>query len=208
MAEKYDQELLKVTTTEFRVSHPHLFKPSQMMRDGRPLGEPAYSIEMLFDKSKTDLKTLQAPIHHACIAKWGKDKSKWPTPLKMPIRDGDKPHGKKKEVKPEHAGQWVVKASSKGEYQAPPLVDQKVQPIINQADFYPGCYGRAALKAFAYEMSEDAVGVKFILDGVQKTKDGVAIGGRKSADQIFGALESNDFEDFGPSQTEDDEIPF
>lgn len=185
---KTDIEKLKVLTTEFRVSHPHVFKPTEVKKGS---GQFTYGIEMLFDKTTTDLSTLQKPLKAAIVGKWGPDKADWPTPLKMPIRDGDKPYGKKKELKPEHKGMWVVRASSSAEYSKPQVVgrDPKI-PLEKESDFYPGCYARAALKAHAYTFA-DKDGVKFILDAVQFTRDGKAFGGRKPADQVFGVIEGD-----------------
>lgn len=186
--QKVDIEKLKVLTTEFRVSHPHLQKPAAVKK-----GEKEnYSIEMLFDKTTTDLSHLQTPLKNAIVAKWGPDKSEWPKPLLLPIRDGDKPHGKKREVKPEHKGMWVVRASTSAEFSKPYTVgrDPKVK-LENESDLYPGCYARAALKAHAYEFAGKD-GAKFILDGVQFIRAGKAIGGRKPADQVFGVIEGDD----------------
>ncbi len=198
--EKVDVEKLKVLTTEFRVSHPHVFKPSKIPNSDKE----AYSIEMLFDKTTTELKSLQDPVKWAAIGKWGPNKADWPSPLKYPFRDGDKPKFNKKtkktEVRPEHKGMWVVRASSNADYAKPHVVGANPKiPIANEADFYPGCYARAALKAHAYEVG-DQMGVKFILDGVQKTKDGEAFGGKRPADQTFGVLEVDNDENFMPSE--------
>lgn len=179
---------VKILTPEFRVSHPHVFKPSKMKGDGKEM----YSIEMLFDKKTTKLSVIQAPVLVAIKEKWGNDNKKWPKPLRMPYRDGDKPHGKKQEVKPEHEGMWVVRASSKAEYSKPHVVgcDPNVA-LENEAELYPGCYARADLKAFAYTFA-DKDGVKFILNGVQFLRNGKAIGGRKPANQMFGVVEGDD----------------
>jgi Protein of unknown function (DUF2815) len=202
MAEnKVDQEKLKVRTTEFRVSHPHVFKPSSMPGDSKL----TYSIEMLFDKKTTNISELQAPLKAAATAKWGA-KEDWPTPLSLPIRDGDKPHGKKKEIKPEHAGQWVVRASSSAEYSKPHVVNKDPSiPITEESEFYPGCYARAALKAHAWSFA-DKDGVKFVLDGVQKIRDGKAFGGKKPADQVFGVIQGDDGDaDFGSTEDADED---
>ncbi len=187
--EKPDIEKLKITTSEFRVSHPHVFKPTEVKKGD---GKLRFSIEMLFEKKVTDLSLLQKPLKAAIIGEWGPDKTEWPTPLLLPIRDGDKPYGKKKELKPEHAGMWVVRASSDAEYSKPQVVgrDPKV-PLETEAQLYPGCYARAALKAHAYSFA-DKDGVKFILDAVQFIRDGKAIGGRKPADQVFGVIEGDE----------------
>ncbi len=182
-------EKLKILTPEFRVSYPHVFKAAEVQKGS---GKFSYSLEMLFDKKVTDLSALQAPIKAAIVEKWGADSKKWPKPLLMPIRDGDKPYGKKKELKPEHAGMWVARASSSGEYARPQVVGRDPDVALeNEADFYPGCYARADLKAHAYGFA-DKEGVKFILNAVQFIRDGEAMGGKKPANQIFGVIEGDE----------------
>jgi len=200
MSQKVDvKKLLLQPSPEFRVSHPHVFKPTAIKDATGKEGKLQYSIEMLFDKTTTDLSVLQAPIKAAIIDKWGTDKSQWPSPLMLPIKDGDKPKMNKKtrqkEVKPEHAGMWVVRASSSAEYNRPQVVgrDPKVA-LQNEGELYPGCYARAGLKAHAFEFA-DKYGVKFILDAVQFVRDGEPIGSRKRADEIFGVVEGDDGDD-------------
>lgn len=209
---KKNNPALRVMTTEFRVSHPHVFKPSQMMQNGKPVGEPSYSIEMLFDKKTTDLSMIKKPIHAAIVEKWGPNKADWPQGLSLPYRDGDKPHGKKREVKKEHQGMWVVKASSKAEYSAPHVVGRDPNVALeDEKDFYAGCYARAELKAFAYTFA-DKDGVKFVLNGVQKIRDGKPFGGKKAANEMFGVIAGDSGEgfDFGEDNDEiaDDEETF
>lgn len=203
MSDKAPIEKLKILTQEFRVSHPHVFKP-QAMAGSTQLN---YSIEMLFDKTTTDLSKIQAPLKAAIVGKWGPDKSEWPSGLKMPYRDGDKPHGKKKEIKKEHVGMWVVKASSSAEYSKPHVVGRDPKVVLtNEAELYPGCYARASLKAHAYTFA-DKDGVKFVLDAVQFIRDGKAFGGKKPADQIFGVIEGDDGDaDFNHDANASDEM--
>jgi len=207
MAEKKDIDALKVLTTEARASHPHVFKPSRI----KPSAPEAYSIELLFDKKTTDLSHLQKPVKAAMIQKWGPDQDDWPSPRRMPYRDGDKPYGKKKEVKPEHKGMWVVKASSSAEYAPPHVIgrDHKVH-LKSESEFYPGCYCRAHLKAHAYDSfgGDSLPGVKFILDGVQFIRDGKAFGGKKPADQMFGIIEGDEGEEGFDSMAADDTDSF
>ena len=204
MATKEETEGMRLVTTEFRASHPHVFKPTAI-KPGDPM---SYSIEMLFDKSTTKLSDFQKVVKAAIINKWGAKESEWPKPLKLPYRDGDKPHGKKKEVKPEHKGQWVIRASSLAEYSKPYVVGRDPNVALeSEAQFYPGCYARAALKAHAYNFA-DKDGVKFVLDGVQFIRDGEAFGGKKPANQVFGKVEGYEGEDqaaFGLTEDGDEE---
>ncbi len=194
MATKEETEKLRMLTGEFRASHPHVFKPTSV----KPGGDLNYSIEMLFDKTITKLSDFQARVKAAIIAKWGEDQTAWPKPLSLPYRDGDKPYGKKKELKPEHKGMWVVRASSKAEYSKPYVVGLDPDVALeSENQFYPGCYARAALKAHAYTFA-DKDGVKFVLDGVQFLRDGEAFGGKKPANQLFSKVEGDaGSDDFG-----------
>lgn len=176
-----DEAKLEMKTPPFVVSYPHLFKPAAMPGTTKEM----YSIEMLFDKKTTKITDFQAAAHAACVAEWGPDKTLWPEGLKFPFRDGDKPFGKKKEVRPEHAGRWVIKASSNAEFSRPTVVDQRNQPLHNEADVYPGCIAEASVKAMAWSFA-DKDGVKFLLNGVRFVRDGEPLGGRKSAAAMFG----------------------
>lgn len=212
---KPDIEKVRFLTPIARVSYPHLFKPVKVKdKNGVEKGEPVYSIELLFDKTKVTAEQLMAPVTYAAKCEWGPDKADWPTPFARPVRDGDKPYGKKKEVKPEHAGHWVVKASSSGAYARPHVVGRNSKVQLTEMDLYPGCYARAQLKAHAHSF-----GVKFILDGVQKHSEGTALGSKKSAEEMFGQLaapEGEGEDDLGnfddavdfDSAEETEEIPF
>lgn len=197
---KGDVKKLRLVTPEFRASHPHVFKPTSV----KPGEDPSYSIEMLFDKKTTKLSDFQRVVKEAAVQKWGANQKDWPTPLKMPYRDGDKPYGKKKEVKEEHKGMWVIRASSKAEYYKPYVVGKDPEiKLTSESEFYPGCYARAAIKAHAYTFA-DKDGVKFVLDGVQFIRDGEALGGKPRAEDTFGIIEGDDGDDAFGMQSEDD----
>ena len=179
-----------------RCSHPHLFKAQAMKINGAESGKKSFSIELLFDKTTTKLARLLGPLQAAARAKWGEDKEAWPQPLRYAVSDGDVPKMNKKkkikEVKPEHKGMWVVKASSSEEY--PPKVvdrDPKVS-VVDAKRIYPGCYVRVAVMAFAYEFSEQSTGVKYILDVVQFHSDGPALGNSVNVSEVFGVVEGDD----------------
>lgn len=182
----------KVVTPEFRVSFPQVFTPK-----GFNDQEPKYSVVMLFDK-KTDISALKKAASAALTEKWG-DKSKWPKNLRLPFRDGAE-----KEGTPGYENCIFVTASSK---QKPGLVDKDVQPIIDQSDFYAGCYARATLNAFAYDMAGNK-GVSFGLNNLQKIKDGKAFSGRTRAEDDFEPLadSSDDIESYDDDSEDTDEL--
>lgn len=164
-----------VLTPKFRVSFPNVFRPGKVMQPG---AEPKYSITMLFEKG-ADLSKLQAAAKAVCEEKWGADKTKWPKNLRNPFRDQGE-----KEWPGYEAGAIFISASSK---QKPGLVDEKVQDIIEEHQFYPGCYARATVRAFAYDQAGNR-GVSFGLQNIQKLADGEPLGGRTNPSQDFEAV--------------------
>lgn len=182
---KEAREKCRLITPEFRVSYPHVFKPQAVKKGDKP----KYSVTMLFAKD-SDLSVIKKAIKQAKINEFGADESEWPEDLENPIKDGD---SKKHKDKEGHAGHWIIKAAS-NEDKKPGVVDEKVEAIIDSKDFYPGCYARASVYAYVWEyMGKQGVG--FILDHVQKTRDGKSFGGKKPAEEVFSPVQGVDDED-------------
>lgn len=167
-----------VMTPEFRVSFPNVFRPQKPLQEG---ADPKYGLTMLFPKG-ADLSPLKKAAEAAVAEKWGTDKTKWPKNLRSPFRD----QGEKKFEGYESGGVFIT-ATSK---QKPGLVDGSVQPIIDEAEFYPGCYARATVRAFAYDAAGNR-GVAFGLQNVQKTRDGEPLGGRSRPENDFAPIEDD-----------------
>lgn len=181
MATKTDnaaKEKCRVLTPEFVVYFPHVFKAAQVMGKG----DPKFSITMGFKKT-ADLSVIKLAMKHAKIAAFGPDKANWPDDLESPVIDGDAPKYADKEG---YKGHWIIKASSNQDNR-PGVVDEDVQPITDSSAFYPGCYARAQVFARVWEYMGKQ-GVHFILDHVQKTRDGKAIGGKKAASEVFNPI--------------------
>jgi hypothetical protein len=189
---KINRELCRVLTPEFRVSYPHVFKPQAP----KPTDKLKYSVTMLFPKN-ADLSGIKEIIKQAKIASFG-GKENWPDDLQSPVTDGDNPKHADKEG---YKGHWVIKASS-NEDQKPGVVNQNVEPILDKNDFYPGCYARAHVLATCWEYMGKQ-GVMFILDHVQKLRDGKPFGGKKPADQVFTPVNTGNDSEFSETQEED-----
>ena len=161
----------KITTPEFRVSFPSVF-------EARAFSEAQtkkFELTALFPVA-TDISALKALAVKVATEKWGE---KMPTTLRSPFRDGSE--------KPDlegYEGHVFVKMTS---LQRPGVVDQNVQPIIEQGDFYGGCYARATVTAFAYDKAGNK-GVSFGLQNVQKLRDGDAFSGRGKPEDDFEAV--------------------
>lgn len=184
--------MANVVTPKFKMGYPNLFKP----RKNEMNRKDEYSVVALFDKGE-DLSVLKKAAQEAIVKKWGADKSKWPQNLRTPFRDqGEK--GKidevtgKKILPPGHEeGAIFLNLRSQ---QKPGVVDENVQPILDEQQLYAGCYARASVSCYAYDHLGNR-GISFGLGNIQKVADGEPMGGKLKAEMEFapipGAKEAN-----------------
>lgn len=181
MSNTNKNQATKVVTGEVRFSYLHVFEP-HAIEEGQ---DKKYSVSLLIPK--TDKKTLNAikkAIEAAKVAgapKWG---GKVPSNLKMPLRDGDVDRPDQEE----YAGMYFVNANSTNK---PGLVDANVQPILDSTELYSGCYGRASINFYAYNVSGNK-GIACGLNNIQKLRDGETLGGRSRAEDDFDAVETEE----------------
>jgi hypothetical protein len=179
-----------VVTPEFRVAFPSVFKPRRNDLNGKD----EFSLVALFPKG-ADLTPLKKAAHAACVKKWGEDQKKWPQGLRSPLRDqGDrfKINDEGQEVAPQGYEKGAVYLNLRSN-QRPGVVDQNVQPIIDESEFYGGCWAKASINAYAYDQKGNR-GVAFGLGNVQKVKDDDAFGNRTKPEQDFAPVATNDSE--------------
>ena len=178
-------QLTKVITGKVRASYAHVFTP-EAIEEG---SDKKYSLCLLIPKS--DKKTLDAVKKAIEAAKEAGKATKFagkiPANLKLPLRDGD---FERPELE-EYQGHWFVNATSKTK---PGVVDKDLNPILDQDEFYSGCFCRASISFFAFNTSGNK-GIACGLNNVQKLADGPALGGRASAEA-----------DFGDAPVEDDDL--
>lgn len=178
---------MNVMTPEFRVSYPSVFKPKLNDLNGKQ----EYSLQALFPKG-ADLTKLKALCQAACEKKWGKEPAKWPANLRTPFRDqGDraKTNDQGKRVLPAGYEEGAKYLNLKSE-RKPGVVDQNVQPIIDETQFYAGCYAQATIQAFAYDQKGNR-GVSFGLQNIQKTRDGQPFGNVTKAEDDFAPVSAS-----------------
>lgn len=159
----------KFVTGKIRFSYAHVFQPSET-----PNGTLKYSVSVLIPKS--DKETLDR--FNAAFEKVKKDNATFwgptvPKNLKGGLRDGDE----ERENDPVYAGHYFFNASSN---ERPGIVDADLNPIVDQSEFYSGCYGRASVTMYPYDQS-GSKGIAFGLNNVQKLEDGEKLGGGTSA---------------------------
>lgn len=170
-----------VITPEFRASYVHAFTPQTPMKS---TDTPKYSVTMLFPLD-ADLSALKAEAKRAATEAWGADESKWPVNWRNPFRDQGE--------KPDSAG-YVrgAKFISARSTEKPGLIDARRQPIIDESEFYSGCYARASVRAFAYggKGTTFAPGISFGLQNIQMTREGERLGSaRTKPEDDFEAVE-------------------
>jgi len=166
----------RVMSPKFRATFIKVFNPD--------LETDKYSICMLFDK-KEDIGDLKRIVKEAAAEKYG---NKLPKGLMLPFKDGDEADT---EAYPYFAGNVVVNASTKFK---PGLVDESVNPIIDQSEFYSGCYGRATLSAYAWEY-KGKKGISLNVHNIQKLGDGESLGGAVRAEDEFESVQTASVED-------------
>lgn len=168
-----------------RLSYVNVFKPYS----NNPDLPPKYSTTILLPKSDLNSKqrldaAIQAAAQKGLNEKWN---GVMPPVVANPIHDGD---GVKQDGTPfgdECKGCWVFTASANADRQ-PQIVDQNVQPILNQSEIYSGVYANVAINVFPY-LHTGKKGVGFGLTHIQKVRDGEVLGGAPvSADKLFTAL--------------------
>jgi len=163
-------------TPKGRVSFANVFKPKLNSLSGKL----EYSLDLLFPKSQ-DISSIKNEIRRVIAEKWP-TKASDPKGIRIPIKDGD---GFKQNGEPysaEYKGHNFI--TFKSEMQ-PGLVDAQRQPIIDQNEFYSGCFAVVHYRAAAYEHKVNK-GVSLWLNNVQKVAEGEPFGTRPAkAEDVF-----------------------
>jgi hypothetical protein len=171
--------MANVLTPKFRVSYPSLFKAKLNEMSNKH----EYSVVAVFPKD-ADLSALKKAVTDVLIEKLGADKAKWPKNLKSPFRDqGEK---EKDGVLPNGYEAGAIFMTLKSA-QKPGVVDANVQPIIDESEFYAGCWAHATIRPYYYDQKGNK-GVGFGLQNVQKLSEGEPLSGRVNAVSEFAPI--------------------
>lgn len=158
-----------------RFSYAHVFEA----RPGQDGGAAKYGVAILIDKrDKETIKKIEEAV--ALAAEQGKGKfknGKVPSRFKQPLRDGDEERSDDEN----YEGMFFINANST---RKPGIVDADLNELMDQDEFYSGCYGRATVNFFAF--SQQGGGVAAGLGNLQKLKDGDRLSGGASAADDFG----------------------
>jgi len=166
----------KIVTPKFTTCFPAIFRPKEFN------GKEKYQVTMVFKKG-SDLSALKELIKETAVESFGSAKG-----VELPLKDGNK---KDLEKYPIFENSVFVQAATQFQ---PGLVDQKRQPILDEADFYAGCEARAQISAYAWTYQKRK-GISFNLINVQKMSDGEKLGGSKAVEDVFSDVESDSSSD-------------
>lgn len=169
----------KVITGKVRFCYVNVFEPTAMNEGDTP----KYNICILI--SKDDAKTIDKvkkaveAAKQAGKAKLANKNGQIPADaaLKLPLRDGDV----ERPDDPAYENCYFINANSN---RKPSIVDKELNPIMQKEDFYSGCYGRASINFYAYNVSSK--GIAAGLNNLQKLEDGEQLSGGSTADEDFG----------------------
>lgn len=173
----------KVVTGKVRFSYAHVFEPTSMEEGGAQ----KYSVCLLIPKDDaTTLDKIKKAIEAAKQlgkAKLANKSGQLPpdASLKLPLRDGDIERSDDENF----AGCMFINATST---RKPSIVDKNLDPIMEQEEFYSGCYGRASINFYAFNVQSK--GVAAGLNNLQKLADGEPLTGGSTASEDFGGENS------------------
>lgn len=167
----------KVVTGKVRFCYVNVFEPTAMNEGDTP----KYNICVLIPKSDTatidKIKKAIEAAKEAGKAKLADKNGRIPANLKLPLRDGD-------EERPDDSAfedHYFINANS---MRQPGIVDRSLNPIMSRDEFYSGCYGRASINFYAFNVSSK--GIAAGLNNLQKLEDGEMLAGGSTTEEDFG----------------------
>ena len=172
----------KVVTGPVRLSYANIWEPASINGSN-----PKYSVSLIIPKDdKKTLDAINAAIDAAIkegVAKFG---GKIPPKgsLKLPLRDGDEEREDEA-----YKNSYFINANSTT---APQIVDRAVQPILDRAEVYSGCYARVSINLYAFNTNGNK-GIACGLGNIQKVSDGEPLSGRTTAAEDFATEMEEDY---------------
>lgn len=167
----------KVITGKVRFCYAHVFEPTALNEGDTP----KYNVCILIPKTDTatvdKINKAIAAAKEAGKAKIADKNGRIPSNIKNPLRDGDD----ERSDDPAFEGMYFINANSN---RKPSIVDKELNPIMDRDEFYSGCYGRASLNFYAYNVQSK--GIACGLNNLQKLADGESLAGGSTAEEDFG----------------------
>lgn len=180
----------RLVTPVCRLAFPALFTPRPTVRGGT---DEKYQATILIPPD-VSLDPFRAAMKAAAIAEFGDLDGI--SREKLPI----KTCASKTNLAGYEEGWHFI--NTKSQFQ-PDVVDQKVDPIIQQDLIYAGCWCRFSIHAYAWSHPTGGKGVSFGLDAVQLIREGDRLDGRRDAKEVFDAVAFDEVETTGEAAAED-----
>lgn len=155
-----------VLTPEFRVSFPRIFQADE---NGK------FGLAMIFDPD-VDFSVLEKVIEAKKKETWPKGA---PKSYMHPILDGANSD------REEHKGKFYINGKA-GKYR-PGLVDAQREPIVDEAEFYPGCWARAVVTVYNWTYLGKC-GVSVNVRNIQKVRNDEPLVSRIQAADEFDSV--------------------
>jgi len=169
------------------LSYPHLFTA----KPAKGSDKPRFSVSLILPENFDWTEVKQAVVD-AKNEKWGQH---IPATLKSQI---------KKVPEGPYKGRYCISANSNEEY-PPEIVDQNVNPLIDQKQLFAGCVVNAGVSFFGYDTGSNGVGcglnhVQLVTNvGVQR------LDGSKSAKEVFKKIPSQNASTSAQASTPDND---
>ena len=186
----------RIVIKNVRLSYANIWEPKLVQGDTD--GKMRYSASLII--SKDDTKTIKAinkaieeAIEEAKVegkAKLANKNGAIPKNIKLPLRDGD-------EDRPDddaYAGCYFLNANASADH-PPKIVDRRVEPVMDRAEVYSGCYANVSVTFFAFN-TKGNVGIGCGLGNIQKVRDGVHLTGERSSTEDLEHLGGDEDDDF------------
>ena len=171
----------KIVLKNVRLSYANLFEAKVAVSGGTA----KFSTALLIPKGHPQLAALRDAINAEAVAKFGpdaiKEMAKTKSKYHHPLRDGDE----EREGEAAYAGMYFANASSKRQ---PQVVDQKVQPIIDESEIFSGCWANVSINVYPFDV-EGSKGIALGLNNVQLVKKDDRLGGATNAEEDFQVLD-------------------
>lgn len=177
----------KVITPVFRVSYQHIWKPQEQESNGKKRN--CWSVTAIFGKKQPNGKDTDLSQMYALANELKKVKFPNGGIIKMPWKDGNDPEKTDLNKNPEYKDSIIMTFRS---YERPVgLVDIDRNPIIDEKEFYSGCFALASVNAFSYDLSTSK-GISFGLCNLMKVKDGEPLSAVHKAEVDFAEVRIED----------------
>jgi hypothetical protein len=163
-----------------RLSYANIWEP-KAPKEGQ---DKKYSVSAIIPKSDTKtLEMINKGIEKIKEEVKSKNGGKLPKNFHIPLRDGDQ--DREDEA---YANSFFIGCNSSNK---PKIFDRSLNEVIERDEVYSGCYANVSLNLFFFDVDTNR-GIGAGLNGIQKIKDGEALGGGGNVKEDFAEVSDED----------------